>query len=74
MAQENILKVGQPVNWRGSWGKDASVVAVVTGIEKTKNPNEKNGKEVKEVNWSDNFVVDLDNGHWAYSHQVSQIN
>jgi len=71
---KKTLKVGEPVKWRGSWGKNAEVTAIVTGIEKTKNPNEKEGKSVDSVDWSDNFIVDLNNGHWAYNYQLKPIN
>ena len=70
------LKVGDTVNWRGSFGYDISHKAIVDGIE----INVKGGKEgdpVDEVDWSEvtreNCVVSLDNGHWAYGNQIKPI-
>jgi hypothetical protein len=51
-------KVGETVNWRGSFGTDAPVEAVVTD-----NDDEQNGKR----------VYGLDNGNWAYGFQLSAI-
>ena len=64
------LKINDAVLWKGSWGKDNSQIAKVTGISKTKSPNEKEGVSVEDIDWNDNFVVDLDNGHWAYKYQI----
>ncbi len=59
--------------WEGSWGADLAKEAKVVDIEKTRNENSKNGKQVKKVNWESTFVVSLDNDHWAYSYQVRPL-
>jgi hypothetical protein len=71
------IKVGCPVMWCGSWGRDTPKKAVVKSIERTEEPNQKEGTEVKEVGfsvvdggWEFPFICTLNNGHWAYSHQV----
>jgi hypothetical protein len=73
----NTLRVGDSVKWAGNWGCDNPETAVVTGMEVTALPREKYGTEVDEVDWSqvdDNRVVfTLDNGHWAYSEQISRL-
>ena len=68
-----ILTVGDPVEWRGSWGKDMPKTVTVEGIEQTRYENEKEGDSVNSVKWTDSFIVDLDNGHWAYNHQLKEI-
>tara|TARA_R110000796_G_scaffold58413_8_gene134989 strand:+ start:2929 stop:3150 length:222 start_codon:yes stop_codon:yes gene_type:complete len=67
------LKVGDTVNWRGTWGKDASQDAVVNAIEC--NCNLGNGVDVIAIDWANvndrGVVVDLDNGCWAYGNQIT---
>ena len=71
-----VLKIGDPVMWRGSWGSDAPMEATVTLLEVTERPGEKYGHEVTEVLWTtvseNRVVVDLDNGHFAYGHQIEK--
>jgi len=71
----DVLKVGDVVIWRGGWGRDAPLKATVTHLEVTERPGEKYGHEVTEVLWTtvseDRVVVDLDNGHFAYGHQIN---
>lgn len=71
---KGILKVGDTVMWRGSFGSDAPKKAVVEGIELCRS-GEKYGEPVDEVAWTDKdkIVVDLDNGHWAKGHQISPL-
>ena len=52
------FKVGQEVMWRGSWGRDLPVRAVISS-----EPTPVKG----EVAYS------LDNGHWAYTYQLEAI-
>ena len=70
---ENILKVGDDVIWRGCWGMEEPKLAKVIEIEKTKGSHEKYGKKVKSVKWDNNFVVTLDNKHWAYDYQLEPL-
>ena len=73
----NILKIGDKVMWRGAWGKDPAEEAIIDGIELCP-VGAKYGDAVESVSWNDvkngNVVVSLDNGHWAYGHQIKQIN
>ena len=67
------LKINDKVNWCGAWGTEPSKVVKVVAIERCKS-GEKNGVEVEKISWTaKNFVVTLDNGHWAYAHQISPI-
>lgn len=72
----NILKIGDKVMWRGAWGKDPAEEAIIEGIELCLD-GAKYGDAVESVSWNDvkngNVVVSLDNGHWAYGHQIKQI-
>lgn len=65
----NMLKIGDIVIWRGSWGKDAPKKAKVLCIEV-------NDIEVEEISWADintrEVVVTMDNNHWAYGNQISK--
>ena len=68
--EKKILKVGDEVIWRGCWGMEDPKIAKVTGIEKTKGSHQKYGNKVEFVEWINNFVVTLDNNHWAYDYQL----
>ena len=74
MENEN-LKIGDLVMWRGCFGMDDPLPALVTGLTVTDYPREKYGHSVEEVSWTtvwDNCcVVFFDNGHWAYGEQIS---
>lgn len=69
----SILKIGDVVWWRGTWGAEPPKQATINRIEKTEFYRSKYGEEVNEVNWNDNFVVILDNGHWAYNFQLQPL-
>jgi hypothetical protein len=68
----NILKIGDKVMWRGAPSEEA----IIEGIELCLD-GAKYGDAVESVTWSDvkdgNVVVSLDNGHWAYGHQIKKI-
>jgi len=74
----NRLKIGDVVNWKGSWGTEPEAKAKVENIEICAQ-NSKDGKEVKSVAWDTitndkrRVIVTLDNGHWAYGNQISPI-
>ena len=71
------VKIGDKVIWRGGWGSDAPQEATVTGMEITEQPRSKYGEEATEAPWflveENRVIFDLDNGHWAYGEQISQI-
>ncbi len=73
----DIVKVGDTVLWKGAFGSGPEQEAVVKGLEITGVPYEKEGDSVDEVPWSlvrrGLVVFDLENGHWAYSNQISKI-
>lgn len=70
------LKIGDKVMWRGAWGKEPAEEAIIDGIELCPDGG-KYGDAVESVTWSTvkngGVVVSLDNGHWAYGHQIKQI-
>jgi len=74
----NFLSEGDTVNWRGGFGRDEAKPAKVLGIEVCQT-GEKYGIPVKQVLWKQitegkkNIVVNLDNGHWAYGSQLTQL-
>jgi hypothetical protein len=71
----NILKVGDAVSWKGSFGMAAPQIVRVQGMEITEYPRTKEGDPVDEVSWDivkeNRVIFDLDNGHWAYSEQIT---
>lgn len=72
---DKIIRVGDNVLWRGSWGSQPAKLAKVIGIEKTSRPREKYGYAVNEILVSDKecAVFTLDNNHWAYGHQIDDV-
>ena len=72
-----LLRVGDRVLWSGAWGLDAPRPARVTGIELVEPEQVKGGVPVDAVPWSAaverDVIVDLDNGHWAYGHQLRPL-
>ena len=62
----NMFHVGQQV--MSKWGK-----ARIKTIEVTNDSDRKYGYDVQSVPANCTFVVDLDNGHWAYAEQISKI-
>ena len=71
------VKSGDTVLWRGGWGSDAPLEAVVDGLDITDEPREKYGTPVQEAYWSDvqdnRVLFSLSNGHWAYGSQISEV-
>jgi len=72
-----MLRVGDPVRWRGAWGSEPEKIARVKNMEVTDHPREKYGMDAEEVSWDVVFenrvVVSLDNGHWAYGEQLRPL-
>ena len=77
MNKYEIVKIGDTVVWRGSWGQDAPKHVKVTGLTVTEFPREKDGISVDEAYWlhvnQNRVIFDLDNGHWAYGSQISPV-
>ena len=74
--KKDILKTGDKVMWRGAWGSEPPIEAIVTEI--TLCPvGKKYGKPIKSTKWetirAGKIVVSLDNGHWAYGTQLEPI-
>ena len=71
----NLLKIGDEVLWRGTFGMESPKKVKVIGIEITHGG--KYGDEVDAVDWKEvygrNVTVDLDNNHWAYAEQISKL-
>mgnify|MGYP003624760517 CR=1 FL=1 len=71
---KQILKVGDEVVWKGSFGIDASKYTTVECIEI--NCKNKDGDEVDSIDWSKvngrDVIVNLTNGHWAYGNQIKR--
>lgn len=73
-----ILKVGDEVLWRGSWGKEPAKITKVTQIEVCIGGS-KYGKPVDSIEWKGvldgtvNITVNLSNGRWAYGTQLAQL-
>lgn len=72
------LKIGDTVSWRGGFGMEDPMPAIVIAMEVTDEPRDKYGSTVDEVDWhiveENRVVFTLDNGHWAYGEQISPFN
>ena len=73
---KGILKVGDKVSWRGTWGKDAPQDVIVESIECNCNGG-KEGTPVESIEWDEvtreNVVVTVSSGNWAYGNQIKEI-
>ena len=73
---ENILKIGDKILYRPSFGWGTPVEVVVKGLEITDYPREKYGETVKAVDIAtvkaNRVLMTLDNGHWAYGEQFDR--
>lgn len=68
------LTVGDTVMWRGAWGTEAPLPAIVTDIEVTREVGEKyGGVPATSCDWTAPFIATLDNGHWAFSYQLEPL-
>lgn len=69
------LKIGDTVSWRGAWGTHPAEDAKITDMQLVP-AGEKYGKDIKSASWetvkANKVVVSLDNGHWAYGHQLDE--
>lgn len=72
---KDTLHVGDMVFWRGRWGQDNPLPAVVKGISVGYNTDAE--ATVESIEWANvnsrDVIVDLDNGHWAYGNQINQL-
>lgn len=67
------IKIGTCVLYRTGFGHGNHRVGRVTRIEQTNEPHVKYGTEVTSVPSNAHYIIDLDSGHWAYSHQVDCV-
>lgn len=72
-----MLRVGDTVNWKGSWGGDLAKEVKVTEMELCEEGS-KYGEPKTEMDWETvqegrRVVVSLDNGHWAYGYQLEPL-
>ena len=69
-----VVKIGDHIKWRGGFGDNIPLDAVIVGMEVTEQPRTKHGEQVIEVNSDlieqNRVLFDLDNGHWCYSEQI----
>lgn len=69
-----IIKVGDTINWSGGFGRQAAKKAIILSISLCEK-GEKYGTPVDFIDVAQKYkcTFDLDNGHWAYGDQISQI-
>ena len=72
---EKVIKTGSKVKYRGCFGTDKPVIAVVEHIERSKYKRDKYGDEVPEIPFSEREygVFVLDNSHWCYGEQIDDV-
>lgn len=70
-----IVKVGMKVKYRGSFGSGPIEETTIESIELCEDEHEKYGVLVSEVSVKDLYrcCLDLDNEHWAYGYQITEI-
>jgi hypothetical protein len=70
----NIVSVGDTVMWRGGFGNDPAVPAVIESIE-INTRGGKDGDPVDSAPWEamtrENAVISLKNNHWCFGNQIS---
>lgn len=73
--QNQIVKVGMKVKYRGCFGSGPVTEATIEYIELCESEHEKYGEPVSEVSVKDlrRCCLDLSDGHWAYGYQVVGI-
>lgn len=77
MSENQVLNVGDTVEWRGSWGRGFPALAKVTRIMlcPSGDADADDAVSVPAVPWSAvehrRVVVDLSNRHWAYGFQIT---
>ena len=72
-----MLKVGDKVSWRHSWGTAPVQNAFIQRMEVTDYPRSKCGDDVNEVSWDivkqNRVIFTLSSGHWAYASQIAPL-
>lgn len=73
---DKVLRSGDTVIWRDAWGSAEPTEARVRSINKCRWEGDKDGTPVTEALWDKvmdgrNFIVDLDNGKWAWGFQLA---
>ena len=73
----NVIRIGDKVSWRGSYGNEPVMEATVDLITLTEGPYISEGNEVYSVKHETlkggAVLFDFDNGHWAYGNQVAPL-
>jgi hypothetical protein len=69
------ITIGTKVIYRPAWGREPQKTAIVEGIEHCQRKGDKYGDSVSEISWRDKDygVYILNDGHWAYGHQIDAI-
>jgi hypothetical protein len=81
----DILRIGDKVMWRGSWGfnslhrhvRSFLEPQVATVVNISRDAHNKDGTPVDSIPWTEvkgrTVIIDLDNNHWAYGFQIYPI-
>ena len=74
---DNVIKIGDKVNWRGNYGKanpiEATVKQLVDNRDGLKRENYYRSSVELDKFVNRDFIVDLTNGYWAYAYQIDII-
>jgi len=69
------INVGDTIKWADAWGSGPTLEAKVENIEKTEYSHQKDGVSVSNLDiYSENGIIDADNGKWLYHYQLREIN
>jgi hypothetical protein len=72
-----MLRIGDNVSWRCSWGAGGIAVARVCAMEVTEHPRSKTGDAATVVSWDtvkqNRVIFTLSSGKWAYASQIAPL-
>tara|TARA_R100001244_G_scaffold129729_1_gene101365 strand:- start:16479 stop:16748 length:270 start_codon:yes stop_codon:yes gene_type:complete len=70
-----MLKIGDRVVYRPSWGHDPPIIVTIVHMEITDGPREKSGVAADLVPWAlveeNRVIFDLSNDKWTYSENIN---
>lgn len=72
---KDMIRVGDWVMWKGTWGSDAPRRVRITGMQLCAAERQKYGVPVTEVPATlKNYInFDLSSGNWAYGYQIELV-
>jgi hypothetical protein len=75
MVNENVIKIGSKVSYKGAWGTKPEKKVTIKAIDKCVEEGMKEGEPVDKIDWSekDYGIYTLSDGHWCYGYQIIRL-